>query len=210
MAPVEDGFSRTLVFRETPFTYSEEGDPSIQEIFRSLVRDDARNELIRTDVCQALAHGRRCLILSHWKEHCDLLAAGLQECGKTPLALSGTLGKKTRSAILESLQNESADKELLLIATGQYLGEGFDCPQVDTLFLAFPLSFRGKLIQYVGRALRSYKDKNSVTVYDYADTRVPILRKMYAKREKTYKSLRFAPKNARTKEISTELFRSNL
>ncbi|HEY7316145.1 MAG TPA: DEAD/DEAH box helicase family protein [Candidatus Binatia bacterium] len=216
MAPVEGGFSRTLVVRETPFIYSEDGDPSIQEIFRSLVRDDARNELIRTDVCQALAHGRRCLILSHWKEHCELIAAGLRKQGKTPLVLSGTLGKKTRSAMLKSLQEAPADKELLIIATGQYLGEGFDCPQVDTLFLAFPLSFRGKLIQYVGRALRSHEAKNSVRVYDYADTRVPILRKMYAKREKTYKSLRFAPENDRIKEpfknafdapgISAELF----
>src|SRR5919106_4081334 len=195
MTPVEDAFSRTLVVRETPFTYSEDGNPSIQEIFRSLVRNHARNELIKTDVCQALAQGRRCLILSHWKEHCELLASGLRERGKTPLVLSGTLGKKTRSAMLSSLQDIPADKELLIIATGQYLGEGFDCPQVDTLFLAFPLSFKGKLIQYVGRALRSHEAKNSVRVYDYADTRVPILRKMYAKREKTYRSLRFVPEN---------------
>jgi superfamily II DNA or RNA helicase len=193
MAPVENSFSRTLVVRETPFTYSEDRDLSIQEIFRSLVRDNARNELIRMDVCYALTQGRRCLILSHWNEHCELLAAGLRERGKTPLVLSGTLGKKTRSAILESLQDAPADKELLIIATGQYLGEGFDCPQVDTPFLAFPLSFKGKLIQYVGRALRSHEAKNNVRVYDYADTRVPILRRMYAKRERTYRSLRFAP-----------------
>ena len=219
MAAVENSFSRTLVVRETPFTYSEDGDLSIQEIFRSLVRDNARNELIRTDVCHALTQGRRCLILSHWKEHCELLADGLRECGKTPLVLSGTLGKKTRSAMLGSLQDTPSDKELLIIATGQYLGEGFDCPQVDTLFLAFPLSFKGKLIQYVGRALRKHEDKSSVRVYDYADKRVPILRKMYAKREKTYRSLRFAPENDRTKEpakgafdapwISTGLFRSD-
>jgi superfamily II DNA or RNA helicase len=174
MAAVENSFSRTLFVRETPFTFSDDEHPPIQEIFRGLVRDDARNELIRTDVCQALAHGRRCLILSHWKEHCELIAAGLRERGKIPLVLSGTLGKKTRSAMLESLQNAPADKELLIIATGQYLGEGFDCPQVDTLFLAFPLSFRGKLIQYVGRALRTHEAKNSVRVYDYADTRVPM------------------------------------
>ena len=121
--------------------------------------------------------------------------------------------------MLRSLQDTPSDKELLIIATGQYLGEGFDCPQVDTLFLAFPLSFKGKLIQYVGRALRSHEDKSSVRVYDYADTRVPILRKMYAKREKTYRSLRFAPENDRTKEpakgdfdtawISTGLFRTD-
>jgi superfamily II DNA or RNA helicase len=75
-----------------------------------------------------------------------------------------------------------SDSELLAIATGQYLGEGFDCPQVDTLFLAFPLSFKGKLVQYVGRVLRSHEGKSSARVYDYVDTQVAILRKMYAKR----------------------------
>jgi superfamily II DNA or RNA helicase len=206
MVPIENSFSRTLLLRETPFTFSDDEDPPIQEIFRCLVRDDTRNELIRTDVCHALTEGRRCLILSHWKEHCELLAAGLRERGKTPLVLSGTLGKKTRSAMLASLQNTPSDKELLVIATGQYLGEGFDCPQVDTLFLAFPLSFKGKLIQYVGRALRSHEDKSSVRVYDYVDTQVPILRKMYAKREKTYRLLNFAPENTRAKESSQKAF----
>jgi superfamily II DNA or RNA helicase len=206
MAPIENSFSRTLLLRETPFTFSADEDPSIQEIFRCLIRDDTRNELIRTDVCQALTEGRRCLILSHWKEHCELLAAGLRERGKTPLVLSGTLGKKTRSAILVSLQNTPSDKELVIVATGQYLGEGFDCPQVDTLFLAFPLSFKGKLIQYVGRALRSHEDKSSVRVYDYVDTKVPILRKMYAKREKTYRLLSFAPENTRPREFSKKAF----
>jgi superfamily II DNA or RNA helicase len=206
MAPIENSFSRTLLLRETPFTFSDDEDPSIQEIFRCLVRDDTRNELIRTDVCQALTEGRRCLILSHWKEHCELIASGLRERGKTPLVLSGTLGKKTRSAMLASLQNTPSDKELIIVATGQYLGEGFDCPQVDTLFLAFPLSFKGKLIQYVGRALRSHEDKRSVRVYDYVDTQVPILRKMYAKRAKTYRLLSFAPENTRARESSKKAF----
>jgi superfamily II DNA or RNA helicase len=202
MAPIENSFSQTLFIRETLFTFSDDEDPPIQEIFRCLVKDDARNELIRTDVCQALTEGRRCLILSHWKEHCELIADGLRKRGKTPLVLSGSLGKKTRSAMLESLQDTPFDKELLVIATGQYLGEGFDCPQVDTLFLAFPLSFKGKLVQYVGRALRSHGDKSSVRVYDYVDTQVPVLRKMYGKRAKTYRSLRFVPENDRTNEPS--------
>jgi superfamily II DNA or RNA helicase len=205
MAPIETGFSRMLLVRETPFTFPDLDAP-IQEIFRCLVRHDARNELIRTDVCQALTEGRRCLILSHWKEHCELIADGLRERGKTPLVLSGTLGKKTRSAMLASLQNTPSDKELVIVATGQYLGEGFDCPQVDTLFLAFPLSFKGKLIQYVGRALRSHEGKSSVRVYDYVDTQVPILRKMYAKRAKTYRLLGFAPENTRAKESSKKAF----
>jgi superfamily II DNA or RNA helicase len=219
MESTENSFSRTLLVCETAFTYSEDGDPSIQEVFRSLVRDDARNELIRKDVCQALAEGRRCLILSHWKEHCELLADGLRERGKTPVVLSGTLGKKTRSAMLRSVHDMPSDKELLIIATGQYLGEGFDCPQVDTLFLAFPLSFKGKLVQYVGRALRSHEDKSSVRVYDYVDTQVPILRKMYGKRQKTYRSLGFASEKDQTSEsfkktsdatgIPAELFSSD-
>src|SRR6266498_146760 len=219
MASIENSFSRTLFIRETLFNFSEDENATIQEIFRHLVKDDVRNELIQTDVCQALTEGRRCLILSHWKEHCELIADALRKRGKTPLFLSGTMNKKTRSAVLESLQDRPSDKELLVIATGQYLGEGFDCPQVDTLFLAFPLSFKGKLVQYVGRALRNHEDKTSVRVYDYVDTRVPILRKMYAKREKTYRSLRFAPENNRTKEpskwalntpaISTGLFRTD-
>ncbi len=200
MEPLENSFSRTLLVRETSFIYCGDGDPPIQEIFRCLVGDDARNELIRADVCQALAQGRRCLILSHWKEHCELLADGLRERGKTPLVLSGTLGKKTRSAMLKSLQDTPFDKELLIIATGQYLGEGFDCPQVDTLFLTFPLSFKGKLVQYVGRALRSHEDKSSVRVYDYVDTQVPILRKMYARRQKTYRSLGFTSEKDQTNE----------
>jgi len=77
MAPIENSFSRTLFVRETPFIFPDEDAP-IQEIFRCLVRYDARNELIRTDVVQALTEGRRCLILSHWKEHCELIADGFE------------------------------------------------------------------------------------------------------------------------------------
>ena len=191
--PPHNGNHREQLFpdafiRETLFSFADE-DPLIQEIFRCLVKDDARNELIRTDVCQALTEGRRCLILSHWKEHCELIADGLRKRGKTPLVLSGTMNKKTRSTMLGSLQDAASDKELLLIATGQYLGEGFDCPQVDTLFLAFPLSFKGKLVQYVGHLLRSHQDKSSVRVYDYVDARVPVLKKNV---RKTRKNLQIA------------------
>jgi superfamily II DNA or RNA helicase len=195
MQQTEDGFSRTLVVRETSFVYPPDGDSPIQEIFRGLVHDVARNDLIEKDVCQALDRGRRCLILSQWKEHCEALADSLVRKGRSPFVLSGTVGKKKRSAILNSIQETGPDKELLIIATGQYLGEGFDCPQVDTLFLAFPISFKGKLVQYVGRALRSHEGKKSVIVHDYADNEVPILRKMHARRLRTYKLLRFVSEN---------------
>ena len=94
--------------------------------------------------------------------------------------------------MLRSLQDTPSDKELLVIATGQYLGEGFDCPQLDTLFLAFPVAFKGKLVQYTGRLLRPYPGKRTATVYDYADSDVPVLAAMHAKRLRTYRSLGFA------------------
>jgi len=78
---------------------------------------------------------------------------------------------------------------LIVVATGQYLGEGFDCPQLDALFLTFPVSFKGKLVQYTGRVLRESTGKTDAEVYDYADAQVPVLKRMFARRGKTYKTL---------------------
>jgi len=134
---------------------------------------------------------RRCLILSQWRAHCRLLAEGLAKAGKAPFVLEGTLGKKDRTMLLQCIQATPHEDDLVVIATGQYLGEGFDCPQIDTLFLAFPISFKGKLVQYVGRTLRTYEGKERVLVYDYADVQVPVLKAMHLRRLKTYKTLGF-------------------
>ena len=93
---------------------------------------------------------------------------------------------------------------MLLVSTGQYLGEGFDCPKIDTLFLTFPVSFKGKLVQYVGRLLRSYEGKTLVRVYDYADFHVPVLKKMFEKRRKTFKTLGFTFDTAPQPETMNE------
>lgn len=189
-------FSLRLNVRATSFTLPTDESPSIQDIFRSLVKDEGRNALIEEDVSRALEEGRQCLLLSHWKEHCQLLADRLIQRGKVPFLLSGALGKKQRASILKSIENTSPQKELLVIATGQYLGEGFDCPKIDTLFLAFPVSFKGQVVQYVGRTLRNYRGKNSVRVYDYFDAKMPILSKMHFRRLKTYKALGFEAEEA--------------
>src|SRR5207237_10175858 len=110
--------------------------------------------------------------------------------------LDGGATKKAREATLESIQTRPREEELLVIATGQYLGEGFDCPQLDTLFLAFPVSFKGKLVQYTGRLMRQCEGKTVVQVYDYADTRVPVLKRMFEKRLKTYRALGFLEKDS--------------
>ena len=181
----------TLVNCDTALVFPDSENTSIQDIFRSLVQNEDRNEQIASDVCDLLSKDRRCMILSQWKEHCDQLATKLIEKGKSPIVLVGTLGKKERAALLEKIQGSSPGQELLIIATGQYVGEGFDCPQLDTLFLTFPTSFKGQQIQYVGRAMRDYPDKTSVLVYDYVDSQVPVLKKMHARRLKTYKSMKF-------------------
>ena len=106
--------------------------------------------------------------------------------------LEGGLGKRARAALLEQLENTPPGDDLVVIATGQYLGEGFDCPQLDTLFLAFPVSFKGRLVQYAGRLMRTHDGKTGVRIYDYADVHVPVLRAMHVRRLRTYKSLRFA------------------
>jgi len=183
--------SLRLNVRETPFAVPTEERPSIQDIFRNLVRDESRNSLIEEDVIRALNDGRQCLILTQRTEHCRSLADRLMQKGKVPYVLSGAVGKRERSSILAAIENASPQKELLVIATGQYLGEGFDCPRIDTLFLAFPVSFKGKIVQYVGRTLRNFRSKSSVRVYDYLDAKVPVLSRMHARRLKTYKALGF-------------------
>jgi superfamily II DNA or RNA helicase len=182
---------RTLNVRQTPFSFSTDEHFSIQDIFRSLVNDEGRNALIEEDVIRALKQGRQCLILTQWKEHSRLLADRLAQKGKNPFVLSGGIGKKERSLIFETIAHTSPEKELLVVATGQYLGEGFDCPRIDTLFLTFPVSFKGKIVQYVGRTLRTHQGKKSVLVYDYFDAKVPILSRMHIRRLKTYRTLGF-------------------
>ena len=181
-----------LVVRETDVIASTTDELPIQEVFRALVNDATRTQIISDDVLAALSQGRRCLVLSERKEHCRSLAERFSAQGKTPFILDGGLRKKAREAIFEAVHNRPAGEDLLLIATGQYLGEGFDCPQIDTLFLTFPVSFKGKLVQYVGRLMRSHEGKRVVRVYDYADVHIPVLKKMYEKRRKTYETLGFS------------------
>jgi superfamily II DNA or RNA helicase len=191
MAVEDSGIPRQLIVRETPLP-SIPLETHISEVFKTMARDEGRNQLILEDVVQALEKGRKCLVLSHLKEHCHSLVDGLTQKGKSPYLLSGAIGKKQRTAIIDEIKALPAEEELLIIATGQYLGEGFDCPPVDTLFLAFPVAFKGKLVQYVGRILRHHRGKESVIVYDYVDRQVPVLSHMFSRRSAAYKSMKFS------------------
>jgi superfamily II DNA or RNA helicase len=138
------GLALELKVRETRFRFSGPEDASIQKVFRALVQDEDRTAFVAEDVVQALQAGRRCLVLSEWKEQCRILAAQLAMRGRTPVVLDGSVKKKAQRAILSAIREAPPGADLLIVATGQYLGEGFDCPQIDTLFLTFPISFRGR------------------------------------------------------------------
>ncbi len=105
--------------------------------------------------------------------------------------LKGGTGKKRHAAVLDGLR--TSDAAILLLGTGAYLGEGFDLPVLDTLFLAVPISGRSRVVQYVGRVTRALPDKTSVEVHDYHDTLHPLLRRMHQRRLAALKSIGFVP-----------------
>jgi len=187
----DSDFGLRLIVRETSFEYPGSEETHFQEVFRGLVKNAERISAICADILYALEKSRRILVLSEWREHCRLLAEEMRQRGKTPFVLDGTLKKKKRDELFDSIRQMPPEKELLAIATGNYIGEGFDCPQIDTLFLAFPIAFRGRVVQYAGRLLRPCDGKTQVQVYDYADTRVPVLKKMHGRRLKAYQDLGF-------------------
>lgn len=139
----------------------------------------------------ALARGRNCLVLTNWTAHLDRLVSALRGLGHDPVILRGGMGAKDRAAALARLQPHPGDPPLLAVATGPYAGEGFDCPALDTLFLAAPIAQKGRLVQYAGRILRPYDGKATAEVHDYHDELTGVLASSLAKRAPGYTSLGF-------------------
>ncbi|MDQ6877512.1 MAG: hypothetical protein M3082_07400 [Candidatus Dormibacteraeota bacterium] len=133
------------------------------------------------------------------------IVATLRDSDIEPLVLHGQMGKKARSSVIEQLAEPKPDGGLLLAATASLLGEGFDCPPLDTLFLAFPIKFKGSVVQYVGRILRPTDTKTRVEVHDYVDTLVPVLARMHDERRNAYATLGFdvgKPRRRQQRRIS--------
>jgi superfamily II DNA or RNA helicase len=182
--------TRRVHIHETQSVAGTGGIAAIQDVFRALVDDEGRTRQIATDITVAVRDGRNVLVLTQWTDHLDALASELRQRGVEPLVLKGGLGTKARAAVIAQLDAESAPTGQLLLATGSYLGEGFDSPSLDTLFLAFPLAFKGRVVQYIGRILRTNDSKIDVEVHDYLDPG-PVFRKMHSKRLATYSTLGF-------------------
>jgi superfamily II DNA or RNA helicase len=185
------------VLRVHPTRYQYAGDASPQSpggmaaIYRDLVADDDRLQQVVQDVLEAQERGRHCLVLTQWTTHLERLTAALTERGHEPVVLRGGMGAKQRAAALAQLEQPNAAEPLLVVATGPFVGEGFDCPALDTLFLAAPIAFKGRLVQYVGRILRPYPGKVTAEVHDYHDQAEGVLASSLTKRAPGYTSLGF-------------------
>lgn len=185
-------FEHYLVPRFTSFktqTDNEGKELSLQEIKTCLVTDELRNQLIMDDVLECYEKGRKSLILSGRVGHVEELEKKLKDKISNAICLTGGMGAKKTAQVMEKINAIKDSEPFVLVATGSYIGEGFDEARLDTLFLAMPISWKGTLQQYAGRLHRSYKNKKDVQIYDYVDLHVQMLEKMYGKRLKGYASI---------------------
>jgi superfamily II DNA or RNA helicase len=185
-------FDHRVVQKQTGFqlseTESQDEQPTIQKVYAALIEDEKRNRMIIDDLKQLLKNKRSPLILTERKAHVTLLAEEVKQFAKNIIVLQGGTGIKQRKQIMQTLKNISDNEERVLIATGRYLGEGFDDARLDTLLLVMPVSWKGTLAQYVGRLHRLHHAKTEVLIYDYVDE-IPMLVRMSEKRVSGYKSL---------------------
>lgn len=197
-------YHHIVMERSTNYRTSAE---TIQQMYAELAEDDPRNRLIFEDVLVALEEGRTPLILTERVHHVNILARLFNGFVKNIISLSGGLKKKEREAALNIIKNIQSDEELLIIATGKYVGEGFAFPRLDTLFLVMPISGKELLTQYVGRLHRNHSGKQEVRVYDYIDRKVPVLVTMAQKRSKRFRELGYSsPEEIKSSAEQMRLF----
>ncbi|MQA63866.1 MAG: helicase [Actinophytocola sp.] len=192
-----------LHVHDTAYRYSGDADPTkpggMAAIYRDLVADDARLTQVADDVVAAIERGRHCLLLTQWTTHVERFADQLRRRSLDPIVLRGGMSATARRDAVARLQPADG-VPLLVVATGPFVGEGFDCPALDTLFLAVPIAFKGRLVQYAGRILRADPGKVTAEVHDYHDISTGVLASSLAKRAPGYVSLGFPdPRRAATR-----------
>ncbi|MDH4073972.1 MAG: restriction endonuclease subunit R, partial [Gammaproteobacteria bacterium] len=178
---------RETGFRPTP-NLDSQGPMQMTALYAALASDEKRNDLISDDVLQSLEARRRPVILTERRDHLDHLRGRFEKFTKNLVVLYGGMSATERRSAEDGLKRPDT-VERLVLATGRYLGEGFDDASLDTLFLTLPISWRGTLAQYVGRLHREHHAKREVIVYDYVDSGVAMLARMALKRQVGYRSL---------------------
>jgi len=183
-------FEHEVIPRLTEFcVHPEQADTTIQELYAGLVDDRARNELIVGDLLRAVQDGCSPLLLTARTEHLKFFETALDGRVENVFVLKGGMGKKQRRSIADAIASVPEGNPRVILATGSYIGEGFDDARLDSLFLAMPISWKGTLQQYVGRLHRLHDAKRVVRVYDYVDSKVLMLARMYARRLKGYSAI---------------------
>jgi len=186
-------FEHTVVVRPTAFCPAQTPDPDARrqfhDLYSELMADEARNRLICEDVVHAVREGRSPIVLTERNEHLDRLADQLSSEVRELIVLRGGMRKRDLDAATARLAAVPEPEERVLLATGRYIGEGFDDPRLDTLCLTLPVSWRGTIAQYVGRLHRLHDQKREVRVYDYADLNVPMLARMFDRRCRGYEAV---------------------
>jgi superfamily II DNA or RNA helicase len=171
-------------------------EATIQDVYGALSNDALRNAMIADDIVRAIESGRSPLLLTGRTEHLQYFATRLSGAAQHVFVLKGGMGKKQRRLIAETMASVSDNESRVILATGSYIGEGFDDARLDTLFLAMPISWKGTLQQYVGRLHRLHDNKRVVQVYDYIDNGVPMLARMYERRLRGYSAIGYAIEQA--------------
>lgn len=183
----EQGIGHYVYPRYTRVIDTNESKTDINEAYSLISTSLVRNGMILEDTRACVKMGRTPVILTRYKEQAKYLYDNLQEDADRGFLLYGDNSDKENSDVKRKLKEVPREQSLILIATGQKIGEGFDYPRLDTLMLAAPVSFGGRLEQYIGRLNRDYEGKKDVVVYDYIDSHIQIFDKMYGKRLRTYK-----------------------
>ena len=185
----KQSFDRFLIPRFTSYNSILEDRLSIATLYKYLSEDEIRNNLIVEDIYKAVNTGRTPIILTNRTAHVSVLAEKLKATIKNVISLTGAGTTKEKREAMQRLQTIPDSEQLVIVATGKYVGEGFDYPRLDTLFLALPISWKGLLTQYAGRLHREYEGKKDVRIYDYIDIHEPICDSMYRKRLKGYAAI---------------------
>ena len=185
----KQSFDRFLIPRFTSYNSILEDRLSIATLYKYISEDEIRNNLIVEDICKAVNTGRTPIILTNRTAHVSVLAEKLKATIKNVISLTGAGTTREKREAMQRLQTIPDSEQLVIVATGKYIGEGFDYPRLDTLFLALPISWKGLLTQYAGRLHREYEGKKDVRIYDYIDIHEPICDSMYRKRLKGYAAI---------------------
>jgi superfamily II DNA or RNA helicase len=188
-------FQRLLVPRFTPFRLVSNEDIAFAKVTQQIAEDEYRNILIVRDILKVLENGRSPIILTSRTSHVALLAELLQPHCPNVITLVGSNSTKEKRQKMEQLLSIPSSEPLIIVATGKYIGEGFDYARLDTLFLVSPVAWKGIIAQYAGRLHREHEGKQEVLIYDYIDIRVPVCESMYRKRLKGYASIGYRIRN---------------